>query len=306
MLEYVIYGKIIIDDIHLRDGRRVRAVLGGGGPQAVFGARLWSDSVGLLTRSGTDLEPEHVEALRGLDVDLGGWRQFSDIPTPRHFLEYDANEYLGGGPLTSSEDWTRLLGQPLSLPPSYTRPRAIHVITEFPDEPMVQTALALRATGTLGSLEPLLASASEPDWEGMVALMAHVTIVTPDWPSASRIAQSDDPLQILRYWSTLGPDVVAVRHGAHGSYVWSRSSGEAWHIPAVPTEVIDPTGAGNAYGGGLVVGWTETADARLAAAWGALSASLLVRQVGLPHMSVALRHQARTRLPEAMALTRRL
>src|SRR5918997_6884837 len=115
MLEYVIYGKIIIDDIHLRDGGRVRSVLGGGGPQAAFGARLWSDSVGLLTRSGTDLEPEHVDALRGLGVDLGGWRQYPDIPTPRHFLEYDADEYLGGALLTSPEDWTRLLSQTVPL-----------------------------------------------------------------------------------------------------------------------------------------------------------------------------------------------
>src|SRR5918992_4156812 len=121
MLEYVIYGKIIIDDIHLRDGGRVRSVLGGGGPQAAFGARLWSDSVGFLSRSGSDLAEAHVEVLRGLDIDLAGWHQFPDIPTPRTLMQYDEEEYLTGGLLTSRDDWSRLLAQPVPLPLAYRR-----------------------------------------------------------------------------------------------------------------------------------------------------------------------------------------
>jgi len=97
MVDFVIYGKIIVDDIRLRGGGRARRVLGGGGPRAVFGARVWSDSVGFLTRSGTDLDAEHVDALRGLDADLRGWSQFPDTPTPRNQMQYDAEEYLTGG-----------------------------------------------------------------------------------------------------------------------------------------------------------------------------------------------------------------
>ena len=64
----------------------MRSVLGGGGPQAAFGARIWSDSVGFLSRSGSDLADAQVEVLRGLDIDLTGWRQFPDIPTPRTLM----------------------------------------------------------------------------------------------------------------------------------------------------------------------------------------------------------------------------
>src|SRR5918997_5895099 len=118
---YVIYGKIIIDDVVVA-GSRVRSVLGGGGPQAAFGARLWSDSIGFLSRSGSDLITDHVDALRGLDIDLTGWRQFPDIPTPRTLMQYDEEEYLTGGLLTSRDDWTRLLREPLTLPPAYQHP----------------------------------------------------------------------------------------------------------------------------------------------------------------------------------------
>nr|MBA3451393.1 hypothetical protein [Chloroflexia bacterium] len=131
MVDYVIYGKIIIDDIQPRGGGQVHRVLGGGGPQAVFGARVWSDSVGFLTRSGTDLQADQLAALHGLDADLAGWTQYPDIPTPHNRMQYDADEYLiGGGLISSREDWTRLLAQPLALPSGYARPKAIHLITE--------------------------------------------------------------------------------------------------------------------------------------------------------------------------------
>jgi len=307
MVDYVIYGKIIIDDIRLRGGGQVHRVLGGGGPQAVFGARLWSDAVGFLTRSGTDLEANHVAALRELDADLSGWTQFPDIPTPHNRMQYDADEYLiGGGLITSREDWDRLLAEPVTVPLAYARPKAIHLITEFPDEPMVAGALEMREQGALFSLEPLARDAVGRDWTGMLHLLHQVDIVAPDWPTASTIASSDDPKQVMRHWSTLGSQAVAVRHGARGSYVWSRERDEAWHIPAVPVNVVDPTGAGNAYGGGLCVGWTETRDARRAGCQGAVSASILVGHVGLPQISTNLRREARSLLEDAVAAARRL
>jgi cytidine kinase len=303
--KYVIYGKIIIDDIVVA-GRRVRSVLGGGGPQAAFGARLWSDSVGFVSRSGSDLAAVHLDVLRGLDVDLTGWRQFPDIPTPRTLMQYDEEEYLTGGLLTGRDDWMRLLNEPAPLPPAYQHPRAIHLVTDFPEEPMVGAALDLHSQGTVVSLEPLTVTFSSLDWDRMLSLIGKVDVVAPDWPTASRQAAHDDPKRVIHYWSRLGPAMIAVRHGASGSYVWSRDSDEAWHIPAVPTRVVDPTGAGNAYGGGLCVGWTATGDARQAGSYGAISAALLVRQVGLPRLSSELRHEAEQLVEQTVAATRRL
>ena len=315
--KYVVYGKIIIDDIVVKEtrhskgldreqGSRVRSVLGGGGPQAAFGTRLWSDSVGFLSRSGSDLSAAHIDTLGALDVDLTGWRKFPDIPTPRTLMQYDEEEYLTGGLITSRDDWARLLGEPLQLPPAYQHPRAIHLVTEYPEEPMVGAALELRRQGTVVSLEPLTVTFSGLDWDKMLALFSKVDVVTPDWPTASGQAADDDPKRVLQYWSKFEPATIAIRHGARGSYVWSRQSGEAWHIPAVPTRVLDPTGAGNAYGGGLCVGWTATGDARQAGCYGAISAAMLVRQVGLPPMSTELWHEAESLIKETVSTSRRL
>jgi sugar/nucleoside kinase (ribokinase family) len=303
MIDYVIYGKVIVDAFHLADGT-VRTALGGGGPQAAFGARLWSDAVGLVTRTGGDLEAIYVDELRGLDVDLAGWRQFRDIPQPRARMIYDQNELMVGGLVSSDEAWMNLLAQPLSLPTGYQHPRAIHLVTEFASEPMVDDALATKARGATLSLEPIPGGFG--DGGRMLALMREADLVSPDWPTATLVASCDDPSQVMRHWSTLGPRAVAIRRGAHGSYVWSQGRDEAWHIPPVRVPVIDPTGAGNAYGGGFCVGWTESQDIREAGSGGAISAAMVVRQVGLPAMSAELRGEARSLLDATMASARRL
>jgi len=304
LIEFLIYGKIIIDDIRLRSGEIVRGVLGGGGPQAVFGARLWHDSVGFLSRSGDDIEAEHVQTLNELSVDLNGWVRFAGIPTARGNMLYDENEYQllederGGKLLTKRESWFKLLGQRLPIPESYQQPRAIHLITEFHDEPMVQDALRLRQQGALLSLEPILDYQTWHKCDQMLALIKQVDIVSPDWPAASGIAGTQNPKEVLRYWSKLGPQMVTVRHGQHGSYTWDRVHDLFWHIPAVPVDVVDPTGAGNCYGASACVGWLKSKEARVAATYGAVSAQFVVGRVGLPKMTPALRTQAEQRLAQ--------
>ena len=297
-IEFLIYGKIIIDDIRLHSGQIIRDVIGGGGPQALFGARLWHNSVGFLSRSGDDIEAEHVQTLQELDVDLNGWVKFAGIPTARNQMLYDENEYLeqgderGGTLVTSRENWFKLLAQRLPLPESYQQPRAIHLVTEFHDEPMVQDALRLQRQGVPFSLEPIIDYQTWHNREQILELIKQVDIVSPDWPSASGIAGSDDPKEVMRFWSKLGPQMVTVRHGQHGSYAWDSTHNVFWHVPAVPIEVVDPTGAGNSYGSGACVGWVKSNEARMAATYGAVSAQFLVGRVGLPRMTAELCTQA--------------
>lgn len=311
-VDYVVYGKIIIDDIRLKSGEVVQGVMGGGGPQGAFGVRLWADKVGFMSRSGTDLEDHFVEDLRKLDIDLAGYVQYDEIRTPRSTMFYDENEYIDAGKregpvmVVTREEFLELLNQRLTLPEHYTGPRAIHLITEFATEPMAQDALALREKGVVFSLEPIIDFREWSNKDEMLAIFPHVEIVTPDWPSASGMAKSDDPLTVMKYWTTLGARAVAVRHGRHGSYAWDREHDRIYHVPATPVEVVDVTGAGNSYGGGLCYGWVATSEARQAACYGAVSAWFLVGRVGLPSMHAELRTQAMTLLERTLDTVREL
>jgi sugar/nucleoside kinase (ribokinase family) len=312
-VDYLIYGKIIIDNIQLSTGRLEEGIIGGGGPQGLFGAALWDPSVGFLSRTGTDIEPHFEKDLEDLGADLQGWARYPDLLTMRgNQMRYDENEYMldPRGELSSlmirKENWRKLLARPLDLPPGYRKPRVIHLITEYADEPMVRAALELREAGAIFSLEPLIDYRNWSNRAAILGLLRQVDIATPDWPSASGIAGSEEPREVLEFWSKLGPEMVAIRHGHRGSYTWDRTHDIFWHIPAVPVPVVDPTGAGNSYGGGLSVGWDVTRDARLAGCYGAVSASFLVRRVGLPIMTTELRAEAAKMREQALLMVEQL
>jgi len=298
MVDYVIYGKIIIDDIRLTSGEIVKGVLGGGGPQGAFGARLWDNSVGILTRSGVDIESGPKAALESLKIDLAGWVKYEQYHTPHGLMAYDENEYMVGEidfekrkELFKSK-MGLMLQEVLPIPETYKTPKVIHLITEYAHEPMADEALKMKVSGSIYSLEPLIDYHHWTNKGDMMSYFPEVDIVTPDWPSASGLAGSGNPFEVLKFWSRLGPSVVAIRHGMNGSYVWDKVHDKMWHIPIVAVKAVDPTGCGNSYGGGLCVSWEKSRDSKFAGCCATISASYLAKTVGVPPVTVEIEAEA--------------
>jgi thioredoxin reductase len=92
-----------------------------------------------------------------------------------------------------------------------------------------------------------------------------------------------------------GVPVVALRMGARGSLV-ATPGGEVYTVPAVPTTVVDTTGAGDAYCGGFLVALGSGVDAGEAGAWAAVSASFAIEQFGVPIFDERTQVEAQRRL----------
>lgn len=74
-------------------------------------------------------------------------------------------------------------------------------------------------------------------------------------------------------------EIVITTLGAHGSEIDAR--GEIWHIPAAPPrEVVDPTGAGDAFRAGLMLGLTRDFPLELAGRLAAQAATYAVEMLG--------------------------
>jgi sugar/nucleoside kinase (ribokinase family) len=89
---------------------------------------------------------------------------------------------------------------------------------------------------------------------------------------------TDGMVETLLGW---GVPVVALRMGARGSLV-ATAGGEVYTVPAVPTNVVDTTGAGDAYCGGFLVALGTGVDVAEAGARAAVSASFAIEQFGVP------------------------
>ncbi len=87
---------------------------------------------------------------------------------------------------------------------------------------------------------------------------------------------------------SLGPRHAGVTEGGRG-YTWRNRAGQSGHQPAFATEVVDTTGAGDAFHGAfawaLVQGRDEPACARAAAAVAALSCRKLGARAALPTLA---------------------
>ena len=92
----------------------------------------------------------------------------------------------------------------------------------------------------------------------LIAALQLVDVLKPCKAAAREITGETDYEKIARKLLALGPKVVAVTMGAEGSLI--ASSGKMAHVPAFKVNVVDTTGAGDAFMGGLSYGLLQDWD----------------------------------------------
>lgn len=294
---------LIIDDIVFPDGQTAMATLGGGGPQTAFGMRLWAQRVGLVAGVGADLPASAADWLAATGIDAGGLRHSESLPTPRAWqvLEADGRRTQVWR-LPPAQIWAQLGRSPDKLPPAYRQARGFH-LGVHPEEPDLEFIAALRKWGAVVSIEPFRAAQRSLSEDELRALLSAGQIFSPNEAEARSLVGGGEPPELLGRLAAFGAEIVALRQGAGGALVHRAATGETWHIPAVPTAVVDPTGAGNAFCGGFLARWVTSGDLRDAGRCGAVAASFLVEQVGLPAPSPQRAGQAAARLAALPART---
>lgn len=286
---------IILDDIVFPDGRTQMGVLGGSGPQAVFGMRIWSDSVGLVASAGPDLPAEALAWFSEVGIDLQALRR-SEFPTPRAWQAMEADGHrtqVWRVPPAAIRDH---LAQDLERIPAALRRAMGYHYGIHPLDVNFSFLEGLKSTGALLSLEVFKAADRLPTAEELEHLVTASDIFSPNVEEARSLLGDRTPPELLAGLLDAGAQVVTLRMGGAGALAGRRGSRNVIHVPAVPVRAVDPIGAGNAFCGGFLVGWSQTGDLARAAAMGAVSASFLVEQVGLPRWTEQIRPQAAQRL----------
>ena len=97
-------------------------------------------------------------------------------------------------------------------------------------------------------------------------------VVLPSRKEATMIAGVTDEVEACRRILMMGPEIVALKQGGEGCTIFTEK--EEVHLPAFKVEEVDPTGAGDAFDGGFIVGllrgWDYERAGRYANAVGAL------------------------------------
>jgi sugar/nucleoside kinase (ribokinase family) len=100
----------------------------------------------------------------------------------------------------------------------------------------------------------------------------------------------------------MGPRFVVIKKGEHGAMFFSKH--ETYVLPAYPTpNVVDPTGAGDSFGGGMMGYLAEQGDfepktLKEAMAYGTLAASFTVEDFSLDRLREIEREDLDRRMQE--------
>jgi len=306
-VRYLIIGGLREDYCITHDGRARSGVLGGNAVYAATGAALWSDSVGLLGRVGSNFPSAWLDEIAVSGLDTSGIKVLSDPQDTRTFYAYlsleeraDTNPNLhyqrAGLPIPkalvdyisstrgqrSKDKFGPLALRPDDLPDTSGKAIAAHLAPgDYLTHSIVPARLREMGVGTV-TVDPS-ARYMEPEFrKELPDLLKGLQAFLPSESEATSYFQPRPPdlWEMAEALSELGCPIIGIKRGGAGVYLWDRVGRRRLHIPAYPARIIDVTGAGDAFCGGFLVGLSETEDILEAGLRGSVSASLAIEGAG--------------------------
>ncbi len=313
--DLVTVGGLTVDNVVAADGTVGLAKAGGNGAYSAVGALMWRPAVGLVSAAVASYPRETIRRLESGGLDLGGvvWRD-EELTSSNWFI-YDAEgrreEGLSSPPGALAEagfptdrlspsqtsQWREILRarsttneisysefrnrHPLSqrqIPPAWKDTRAVLLAPSQPDV-MHEMLDFFKPGGAVVIADPGWQLA-EHKLDQLAPLLSKLDAFLPSEVELRALVPGADLEHALRVLSDYCPGALAVKLGAKGSLVWNRVTDTPASVPAEATETVDPTGAGDSFCGGFLVGLLETGDAVQAARFGSMSASRIVAHFG--------------------------
>lgn len=276
----IIAGNLTIDDVVLPDGTTHMASTGGNSLYAALGARLWQPAIGIVTRRGEDFPRDLHAELQHLGIATDGIVAISG-PTVRNWVVYEIDgtrHWIYRTPRARSRE---VALQPEDIPASWltsstgtstARVPVVH-IAAMP----IEAAEALVNTVRRIAPQAILTLDTHEDYvrdyrERLRALASRVDAFIPSRDELADLVGFDDPVRALEDLAELPTPFVVIKLGPDGVLVWDRAHAELTRVEAVPGEVVDVTGAGDAFCGGFASGLLDGRPAAESAQRGVISA----------------------------------
>lgn len=290
--DLVVAGNLLVDDLVFADGRTRMGQPGGAVLYATLGALLWGARVGCLSVLGDDYPGGALLELERRGADLSGLRA-SGRPSLRTWLLYEGRVRHVVHRLNApshddvSPTWA-------DVPAAWRAARLFHVA---PVPVAMQRAFAddAAAAGATVSLDPHhLLDATGVAVGRDLAAATHFF-----WPSEDELLVSEaqtDPPAFLRSLVGGRTQGVAFKRGLKGGLYLDARSGRTHAWTARATQVVDPTGAGDAFAAGFLTAWLEGRPVEAALARAVVTASFAIEAWGHEGLLAATRAEADARL----------
>lgn len=292
-------SNVFIEDILTYNGDVRFNEIGGAGPHAIAGMRIWhEDEIGLVATVGQDFS-KYRSHLDTLQINLSGiqetkpkttaaWQLFQPKGHRIQVFKDPANHV---DPPALAED---------RLPREFLSADGYHVIwSGFPEEIIAFLTTLRRSNPEACIIQEPSPRELENNQNYFEALFSLIDIYSPNLNEASKIVDRADLKEIIDQFHSWGCKNISIRAGEKGSFF--SDTQHIWHCPPSDSLLIDQTGAGNAYVGGLLVGPTygdQSVESSLAMA--AVSAGFEMDSFGVHHFSPSIISERKRRYQEVL------
>ncbi|KAI6035433.1 Ribokinase-like protein [Pisolithus orientalis] len=305
--DFVTLGMFIIDEFSFTDqngkptGKTLPSQIGGGGTYAAIGARIWlpPHRVGMIVDRGNDFPQDVQDKLLSYGANIWHFRNRDDRGTTRAL-----NSYRG---LTPRDLHETRFAWPRALHFICSPTRALEIISEVEQVDRWEPTMIF---------EPIPYRCVPEELPSLVKVLPFISVLSPNAEEALSLLSMPTPVTkesvetaAVRFLNmgmgSAGKGCVIIRSGALGAYLATKASGGQWvdafWTPNDNGKVIDVTGAGNSFLGGLAAGLLLTGgdfcEGKSTHFWGicvvsqqrgvatlyaAVSASFVIEQSGLP------------------------
>ncbi|KAL7282156.1 hypothetical protein ACG7TL_003625 [Trametes sanguinea] len=307
--EFVSLGMFIIDEFSFADehgnptGKTQPPQIGGGGTYATIGARIWlpPSSIGMIIDRGNDFSPQIQQALDAYGPDMWLYRDNPNRGTTRAINSYRGEtrgfDYLVPRIRITPRD---LHGTKLE------RARMIHFICSPTRANAIMSEVkADKDWHPTTVYEPIPDRCIPEELPALKEVLPDLNVLSPNADEAlSLLSMPLPPTRELveeacrRFLDMgVGPNgtgAVVIRSGAMGACIAQREQPFSWvdaywSGPGSSSKVVDVTGAGNSFLGGLGAGLALTnGDIWEATLYASVSASFIIEQEGLPRLTHAV------------------
>jgi sugar/nucleoside kinase (ribokinase family) len=282
-MNLIVTGTIGIDTVYTPDGEHREGVLGGSCAYFAAAASHYGP-VRMVAAVGDDFPDEHRQILgKFKNIDLAGLEERKGSKTFRWGGKYMEN-------MDERETLFTELGvleeAPPPIPASFEDSDCVFLANSHPAVQMDLLDRLPNAKFVVADTMNLWIDVAKDD---LTKLLGKVTGLVLNFEEAEQYTGHRNPVTAGLKMLEAGPEFVVIKKGEHGAILVHKQGLSA--LPAFPTEtVIDPTGAGDTFAGGMMAQIAKTGDIsmaglRRAMAHGTIIASFTIETFSLERLA---------------------
>lgn len=293
-MSLLVVGSLAIDNVVTPNARRDE-LLGGSATHFSYAASFFT-KVKLVGVVGEDWPDKHTQLLAARDIDTSGLQKIPGGKTFRWTGRYEPNM----NDRETLDVQLNVFGKfdPV-LSEDYRQSKFIFLANGVP---ALQMKVLDQVPGCRLAVADTMDLWIQTQHEDVMKLLSRIDGLVMNDSEAKLLSGTENLVEAGHHVRTLGPKFVVIKKGEHGAMFFSEH--ETYVLPAFPTDrVIDPTGAGDSFAGGMM-GYLAEQDSfdpetlKTALAYGILVASFNVEGFGLDRMQHITREDVEQRMTD--------